>query len=55
MTKKQIEEKVLTEILECCELDTNGEYINSRQENGTYQDGLIYALNIIRNQENKNK
>ena len=59
MTKKQIEEKVLAEILTCHELiDTDefiGEFKNPRQQQGTYQDGLIFALNIIRNQEAKNK
>lgn len=59
MTKKKIEEKVLAEILTCHELiDTEefiGEYKNPRQKNGTYQDGLIFALNIIRGHEEKNK
>lgn len=59
MTKKQIEEKVLAEILTChqTELDEDGmmEYVNPRQSLGTYQDGLIFALNIIRGQEHKNK
>jgi len=58
MTKKDMAEKILTEILTCHELvdtDDGVAYKNVRQELGTYQDGLIYALNIIRNEEYKNK
>lgn len=50
-----MEEKVLSEILTCHKLREDGEYENPRQELGTYQDGLIFALNIIRNQEANNK
>lgn len=59
MTKKQIEQKVLDEILTCHETYLNDEGIedfkNPSQSVGTYQDGLIFALNIIRGEEKKNQ
>lgn len=52
MTKKQIEEVLQEEILKCELLttDEDGAPIHAHypQESGTYQDGLIFALNLLK-------
>lgn len=51
MTKKAIEEKVLTEILKCNDFGPNSdselEYSHAPMAQGTYQDGLIFALELL--------
>lgn len=47
MATKKEKEKIMKLIQKSYELDLHGDYIDSRQENGTWRDGLQDALNCL--------